>query len=224
MNNIIIFGNGEIASLSKYYFNSISKNIDFFCVDDQYVKETQFESTPIISMSELSKIDVNKNSLFVALSYAKHNQTREKKFNEIKKLGFKFESFVHKKSYISDNVTIGKNCLILENQTIQKDVKINDNVFIWSSNHIGHGSIIQSHTYISSHVVISGHCKIGKRCFLGVNSAIKDFTDVQDDVFISMGCNVTKNIDSGSVVINNTSEIFKKDDKRSVMLKKKFFK
>ena len=103
-------------------------------------------------------------------------------------------------------------------------MKINDNVFIWSSNHIGHGSIIQSHTYISSHVVISGHCKIGKRCFLGVNSAIKDFTDVQDDVFISMGCNVTKNIDSGSVVINNTSEIFKKDDKRSVMLKKKFFK
>lgn len=224
MNKIIIFGNGEIASLSKYYFNSVSKNVDFFCVDDQYIKETQFESTPVISMSELSKIDVNKNSIFVALSYSKHNQTRERKFNEIKKLGFKFESFVHEKSYISDNVRIGDNCLILENQTIQKDVKIDNNVFIWSGNHIGHGSKIQSHTYISSHVVISGHCNIGKRCFLGVNSAIKDFTEIKDDVFISMGSNVTKDIDAGSMVINNTSEIFKQNDKRSIMLKKKFFK
>ena len=53
MTKIIIFGNGEIASLSKYYFNSISKKIDFFCVDDDFIKESKFENTPILPFSEL---------------------------------------------------------------------------------------------------------------------------------------------------------------------------
>ena len=224
MTKIIIFGNGEIASLSKYYFNSISKKIDFFCVDDDFIKESKFENTPILPFSELKNKNRNENKLFVALSYSQQNKLRENKFNEIQKLGFQFESFVHENSYISSGAKIGINCLILENQTIQRDVEIANNVTIWSGNHIGHGSKILSHTYISSHVVISGHCKVGERCFLGVNSSIKDFTTLEHDVFVGMGANVTSNTKSGSVVINNSSQTFDENDKRAKILKKGFFK
>ena len=94
---------------------------------------------------------------------------------------------------------------------------------IWSGNHIGHGTTIGDHTYISSHLVISGHCNIGQRCFLGVNATIKDFTDIGDDVFISMGANVTSNIASGSVVLARKSDIYSSDDKVAKLIKKKTF-
>ena len=96
-----------------------------------------------------------------------------KKYNQIKKLGYKFENFIHEKSYIAGNVIIGDNCFILENQTIQSKVTLGNNIIIWSSNHIGHSTTIASHTYLSSHIVISGNCNIGERCFFGVNSSIK---------------------------------------------------
>ena len=69
---------------------------------------------------------------------------------------------------------------------------------IWSSNHIGHMTEIGDHTYISSHVVISGHCKIGSRCFFGVNSAVADFSKIEDDCFIGMSANVNRNLNKSS--------------------------
>ena len=90
--------------------------------------------------SELKNKNKNENKLFVALSYSQQNKLRENKFNEIQKLGFQFESFVHENSYISSGAKIGLNCLILENQTIQRNVEIGNNVTIWSGNPYSHSS------------------------------------------------------------------------------------
>ena len=70
---------------------------------------------------------------------------------------------------------------------------------LWSGNHIGHGSKIFDHTYVASHVVISGHCQIGRRCFLGVNSTIRDFVEIGDDVLVGMRGLVTRNIKSADL-------------------------
>jgi sugar O-acyltransferase (sialic acid O-acetyltransferase NeuD family) len=215
---LIIFGNGEFGSMANYYFKN--SKTSYFCVDDNYVKESNFEGIPIIPYSELLNIKLkNDYKVFVALSYKNMNKVREAKYKQIKKLGFTFTSFIHKSSYISDKATIGENCLILENQTIQKNVIIKNNVFLWSGNHVGHNSIIDDNTYLSSHVVISGDCKVGKNCFFGVNSSVKDSVIIKDEVLIGMGASVTKNIAEGSVVINNNSTIYDKNSKVSKFLK-----
>jgi sugar O-acyltransferase (sialic acid O-acetyltransferase NeuD family) len=211
MKKLIIFGNGEFASIAKYYFNT--KDLAFFVVDDEKIKENKFEKIPLITKSELLKLNRNDYKLFVALSYKKMNSVREEKYKELKKEGFAFSSFVHKKTYISKTAKIGENCLILENQTIQKNVQIGNNVFIWSSNHIGHNSVVMENTYISSHVVISGGCKVGRNCFFGVNSSVKDFTNIGNKVLIGMGSVINKNILDNSVIIANESTIFEPDSK-----------
>ena len=94
------------------------------------------------------------------------NSLRAEKFNDIKSNKYEFINYIDERSVIAENVQIGTNCLILENQTIQPFVKIGDNSILWSSNHIGHGTSININNYISSHVVISGNCNIGKNCFL----------------------------------------------------------
>lgn len=217
---LIIFGNGEFASMARYYFNE--RKTSFICIDDQFIKESKFEGIPIIPYSDLGKaIKKNEYELFVALSYKHMNRVREEKYNQVKNLGFTCASFVHQKSYISDKSVIGENCLILENQTIQRNVVIKNNVFLWSGNHIGHNSIIDDNSYLSSHVVISGNCKIGKNCFFGVNSAVKDSVSIGNEVLIGMGASITKDINDGSVVVNNNSIIYDKDSKISKLLKNK---
>ena len=222
MKKLIIFGNGEMGDISNYYFKK-KRSIDFFCVDDKSVNKENFLGKPLISISDLKKFSSDDYIFFVALAYKKLNQIREKKYDEIKKLGYEFENFIHDDSYIADNVKIGDNCFILENQTIQSKVVLGNNIIIWSSNHVGHGSTIGSHSYLSSQITISGNCKIGKRCFFGVNSALKDNCIVGDDVFVGMGSNITNNLKNDCTTVNSSTKIYESDTKVNRLLKKKFF-
>ena len=161
--------------------------------------------------------------MHVALSYNKFNRLRQQKYEAVKQNGYDLVSYISTKSAYWDDIQIGENCFILENQTIQPTVKIKDNVMLWSGNHIGHGTTIGSHTYLASHVVISGHCKIGERCFFGVNATLKDFLEIGNDCFITMDASVSQNLKDGSVVFGAKSEIFEEDHKVSKMVKKKYF-
>lgn len=222
--NIIIFGTGEFADLCYFYINRHYKNkIKFFTVDDSHLKESKFNNLDILPFSEVKKklkpIDY---SFFCAISYTRMNSLRAEKFNDIKSNKYEFINYIDERSVIAENVQIGTNCLILENQTIQPFVKIGDNSILWSSNHIGHGTSININNYISSHVVISGNCNIGKNCFFGVNSSVKDFTSISDNCFIGMNANVVTDLSEQSTVVDNKSNIFDKNHKFSNLVRKKY--
>lgn len=223
---LVIFGSAEIAELAYFYFKNDSDfEVVAFTVDDEYVTSDNYLGLPLIPFSEVrEKFPPSTHKMHVALSYAKLNRLRQDKYEHAKSVGYELASYVCSKSVAWEDLSIGDNCFILENQTIQPSVKIGNNVVLWSGNHIGHGSEISDHTYISSHVVISGNCKIGQRCFFGVNSTIKDFTEIGDECFIGMAAAVTNNMQKGSVALGATAEIFSEDDRRARALKKMYFK
>ena len=133
MTKIIIFGNGEMASLSKYYFNSISKKIDFFCVDDDFIKESKFENTPILPFSELKNKDKNESKLFVALSYSQQNKLRENKFNEIIMNGLRTSKGINieKLNRITNSINVDKKIQKWPQLVIQdKYLRLKDNDFM----------------------------------------------------------------------------------------------
>jgi sugar O-acyltransferase (sialic acid O-acetyltransferase NeuD family) len=221
--NIILFGLGEIASLAHFYFeNDSDYKVCGFVVDDEYQTATLFRNLPVVKKSECIHVfPPSEFKAHVALSYSKLNKTRELKYFEMKSMGYEMVSYVCSKSVLWSDLDIGDNCFILENQTIQPTVKIGNNVMIWSSNHLGHGCTIKDHSYLSSGIVISGHTTIGSRTFVGVNSSFKDFINIGNDCFITMGSVVTKNISDNSTVIG--SDIFEFDSEVNKKLKLKYF-
>lgn len=223
---IIIFGAGEIAQLACYYFTHDSDfEVVAFVVDDEFLDAITFNGFPVIKKSQLlEKYPANMYCIHIALSYKKLNKIREEKYLEIKEMGYITPSYICSKSVFWDDLDVGDNCFILENQTIQPTVKIGNNVMIWSGNHIGHASVISDHTYISSHVVIAGHCKIGERCFLGVNATIKDFTEIGNDVFIAMDASVVNDVKDNEMVLSAKSEVYQADNKITKVIKRKYFK
>jgi sugar O-acyltransferase (sialic acid O-acetyltransferase NeuD family) len=223
--DILIFGTGEIAELAHFYMSRDSNyNIVAFTADRIFIKEEKFLGKPLIAFEDVQELyPPSKFSMHVALSYAKLNQIRTRKYFEAKNKGYILVSYICSKSVFWDDISIGDNCFILENQTIQPTVKIGNNVMIWSGNHLGHGCIIKDHTYISSHICISGHTVIGESCFVGVNATFKDFVTVGNRVFIGMGAMITKNIDNDSVVLGAKSSIYEADNEAAVKLKKIYF-
>ncbi len=222
---LIIFGDGEIATLAHFYFSNDSNyEVLGFCVDQKFKNKNILNELPIFSLEEIEgKFKKNEVEFHIAISYSKLNKDRETKYNQIKKMGYKLASYVSTKSNTWNDLEYGDNCFILEGQTLQPTIKIGNNVMIWSGNHIGHNSIIDDHVYISSHVVISGNCKIGSRSFLGVNSTIKDFTNIGKDCFITMGALVKNDLEDGSTIISENSKTFLKDDPINYKIRKKYF-
>jgi sugar O-acyltransferase (sialic acid O-acetyltransferase NeuD family) len=198
MEKIIIFGTGLIADLAEFYLHKdYNMETAAFTVDSKYIKENLQNNKPVVAFENIEKeFSPDKFRMFVALSYNSVNKLREEKYLESKRKGYKLVSYVSPLAVVFDNVEIGENCFILENNVIQPFVKIGNNNTLWSGNHIGHHSIIEDNCFLSSHVVVSGGVKIESNCFIGVNSAIRD------NVIISKGTV----IGAGSLIMKNTKE------------------
>lgn len=224
-NKILIFGAAEIAELAKYYFDLDSPyQVVAFIVDDKFYSQDSFQGLKVVPWSTCLKIyPPTDYYMHVALSYKGLNALREIKFDQCRSAGYNLVSYISSKASVFPDLRHGANCFILENQNIQPKVTIEDNVMLWSGNHIGHASTIKAHAYLSSHVVISGHVEIGRRCFLGVNSAVRDFVRVGDDSFIGMGALVTRDLLEGSVVLPPQSTLIDPSDPKARRLIDKTF-
>jgi sugar O-acyltransferase (sialic acid O-acetyltransferase NeuD family) len=200
---ILIFGTGDIAQLAKYYFDTDSNyEVSAFVVDAAYKNADTFEGLPLLAFDSVQdKYPINEYKMFIALSYSKMNKLREAKFNEAIQKGYDLVSYISSKCSYLTKYPHGKNCFIFEDNTVQPFVKIGDNVTLWSGNHIGHHSIIESHNFISSHVVVSGHCHIKSHCFIGVNSTIGHQVTVAEETLIGAGAVITKDTTPGSVYV-----------------------
>jgi len=224
---IVIFGTGEIAELAHFYFQHDSEceyDVVAYTADDEFVDDNSFNGCPLVPFSEVeNRYPPSQFKGHVALSYQKLNQVREEKYHAMKKKGYDLVSYVCSRGVSWPDLSMGDNCLILENQTIQPTVDIGNNVMIWSGNHLGHGCEIKDHTYISSHVCISGHTTIGKRCFLGVNATFKDFINIGNDVFVAMDASVTEDIESKSVVLGAQGKVMSGKNDLAKRIKSKYF-
>lgn len=212
MAKIIIFGNGEIGELAKYYFTNDSENeVVAFTADEQYIKSDTFCGLPLVGFKKVVDIyPPDQYKMFVALSYAKMNKIRAEKYYKAKELSYKLVSYISSKcTFLTEN-PVGDNCLILEDNTIQPFVKIGNNVTLWSGNHIGHESVIEDHCNITSHVVVSGHVHIHPYCFIGVNATLRDSITIAPETLIGAGAVIMKDTVKKGVYLPPRAELFTK--------------
>lgn len=213
MKKLIIFGAGDIAQLAKYYFDIDSDyTVVAFTVDENFIKSDQFEGLPLVAFEQIvDKYSPADHALFIAVSYSKMNTFRQQKYLESKDKGYKLATYLSTKCSYLSQFPLGDNCFILEDNTIQPYVEIGSNITLWSGNHIGHHSRIESHNFISSHVVISGHCTVKSNCFLGVNSTVHNNVIIENGCLIGAGAVVTKNTLPKQVILPARSIVFDKN-------------
>ncbi|WP_417371364.1 acetyltransferase [Gelidibacter japonicus] len=193
MAKVIIFGLLDTAELAHYYLENDSEHeVVAFTVSKEYIKDKEFKGLPVIAFEELNQLyPPSEYQLFAPMTAKNMNKLREQIYNQGKKKGYRFITYVSSKATVCDN-EIGENCFILEDNTIQPFTKIGNNVVLWSGNHIGHHGIIKDHVFFTSHVVLSGHCIVESHCFFGVNATIRDYTHLAKGSLIAMGASLTK--------------------------------
>jgi sugar O-acyltransferase (sialic acid O-acetyltransferase NeuD family) len=198
MAKVIIFGASDTAQLAHYYLQNDSEHeVVAFSVDKKYMPSTgRFQGLPVIAFEQIVETyPPSEFHFFAPMTAAEMNRLRAENYQRIKDLGYSLISYVSSKATVLTQ-DIGDNCFILEDNTLQPFTRIENNVVLWSGNHIGHHSIVKSHAFISSHVVVSGHCSIGEYSYLGVNSTLRDGLTLAEGSFIAMSASVTKDTEA----------------------------
>jgi sugar O-acyltransferase (sialic acid O-acetyltransferase NeuD family) len=208
MQEIVIFGTGEIAELADYYFTHDSAfKVAGFTVDAGYLKETTFNGRPIVPFEEVENtFPQQQYGLFVAVSYSKINDLRASKVAAARALGYELVSYVSSRATVFPELQISENCFILEDNTIQPFARIGANVTLWSGNHIGHHSVIEDDVFLASQVVVSGGVRIGQGSFIGVNVTLRDHVTVGKKCIIGAGALVLEDQPDFSVVAPRGTE------------------
>ncbi len=213
MAKIVIIGDGETAELAYEYFTHDSPSeVVAFSVESAYRKKSEMFGLPVIDFEQIERhYPPADYQAFAAISYTRLNRVRAKLYQEAKKKGYHFVSYISSKAFVWRNVEIGENCFIMENNVLQYAVRVGNNVVLWSGNHVGHQSIIHDNVFVSSHVVISGYCEIGENCFLGVNSCIANNVKIAKDCLIGMGAVIHKDTRERKVYVGNPAKPLPKD-------------
>ena len=208
MANIVIFGGGDIAQLAYYYFIKDSEHtVVAFTVDKEYVITNNFIGLPVIAFEKVDmEYSPEKFKMFIAVSYAQMNRLRAERYYKAKEKGYDLVSYISSRATVFDNVEIGDNCFILEDNTLQPFSRIGNDVTLWSGNHIGHHASIGDHCFISSHAVISGGVNVGEYSFIGVNATVRDHITIARETVVGAGCLILKDTKEKEVFKGLSSE------------------
>ena len=213
-NEIIIFGTGEFAQEIFIYLEKFSEfKVVAFTIHKEFIKEEKLYEKPIIPFEEIeNNYSPNEVSMIICVGFSKMNKKREKIFLEVKNKNYKLENFIHPSNYVWDELEIGENCIILENNVIRPHVKIGNDVIIENNNVISHHCIIKDHCYITSQAIIAGHVTIESNCFLGINCTIRNRIKIEKESLIGAGAVILKNTKEKEVYSANTVMLSRKSD------------
>lgn len=202
---LVIIGSGETALLAYEYFTTDSNyEIVAFSIELDYLTEKVLNGLPLVPLENLIQLyPPDCYNCFIAISSTQLNRLRTRLYKKVKTMGYRLASYISSRAFVWNNVKIGENCFILENNTLQPFVEIGNNVILWSGNHIGHRTKILDNCFITSHVVISGFCVIKENCFIGVNATISNNVTIEKDCLISLATVVSKNTESGGIYKGN---------------------
>ena len=204
---LIIIGTGETANLAYEYFSYDSDyEVAGFAVNRDFRTLNTFRNCPVLDFEDIENtFSPTEFSAFVAMGSGELNYARTRLYKQTKNKGYNLASYISSRAFVWHNVKIGENCFIMENNVLQPFTSIENNVIMWSGNHLGHQSIIHDNCFITSHVVISGYCEIGHNTFIGVNSSIADGVKVAADNFIAMNSTINKNTKENTIYKGNPS-------------------
>lgn len=186
---LIIFGNGGLASVVRFYCENAGITVAAFTVDDEYLNSNTFEGLPNINYSLLSdKFSPAEHKLFIAIGASDMlGYAREKKMLEGSSMGYELFSKAFVDSNLNEKISLGENTLIMPGCNVDPFVKFGDGVIAWNGSTICHDTSIGDYSFIAPGATICGRVRIKEHCFIGSNATITDNLQIAPKCIIGAG-------------------------------------
>lgn len=130
-----------------------------------------------------------------------NNQTRAKRFKQLKKLGLKPIVAIHPTADIGRDVIIGDGTVVNMGAIIATQVIIGQNCIINSGAIVEHEDKIGNHVHIAPGVALAGRVVVKDYAFLGIRSVVKDYQTIGKKAVVGAGAVVVKDVPDNITVV-----------------------
>ncbi len=198
---LVLFGTGMVTRFVRYMIeHETDQQVVALTVDGAHIGATEVFGLPVVPFEYLQESHPPDDfGMFVALGYTRVNRLREEKCREARAMGYKLISHVSPRASTWDDLSLGDNCLIMDEVIVHPFVELGSNVMIWSGAHIGHGSVIGDNCFFASRSLAAGFVKIEPNCFIGANSTIRHGVTIGRESIIGAGAVVIKDTAAQSI-------------------------
>jgi sugar O-acyltransferase (sialic acid O-acetyltransferase NeuD family) len=208
MSKVVLFGAGRGADIA---FRFLKRDSDHelcgFSTDLRHIERDTFHDLPVVAFESVEqRFPPDQYKFLVLLGYQRMNGLRAEKYLAAKAKGYSFISYINSQFYRAEDLNVGENCFIMDNQSISLDVKIGNNVVMWSSNHVGDLSTIGDHSWLASHVTVAAEVNVQPYCFLGIGATIGNRLMLGERTFVGANALIASNTEQNSVHVSSTSE------------------
>ncbi len=137
---------------------------------------------------------------------------RFKLYNQFKAIGGEMISTISHLALIGNyGTSIASGTIIMAGTVITNDVKIGKACLINPNCTISHDTLIGDFVVVSPGVQITGSCKIGDFCTIGTNATILPKIKLGNNVIIGAGAVVTKDVEDGLTVVGIPAKLLERN-------------
>lgn len=166
---------------------------------------------PIIGNDDVLKKIYNEGVeyAFICIGALGNIKIRNKVYQKLKNIGFKFPVLIHKYAVVSPFSEINEGSCVMAGAIINSAAVIGENCIINSGSIIEHDCIIGNNTHISPGATIAGNVNIGDDTHIGIGSTIIQGINIGSNVTVGAGAVVISDIESNSLSVGVPAKVIK---------------
>jgi sugar O-acyltransferase (sialic acid O-acetyltransferase NeuD family) len=206
---VVLFGNGQVASVAHSYLTHDSPyEVVAFTVDRSHLSSPTLLGLPVVPFEEVEQhYPPDVFHMHISMSFRRINKLRAEKFRQAEAKGYRLVTYISSRALVAPEVTLGRNCWIMENTVIQPYVIIGDDVHVDAGTQVGHHSAIGDHCFLAAQVAVAGFVTIEPYCFLGMNAIVRDGISIGAECVIGAGALMLKSARPQSVYVGRQATL-----------------
>ncbi len=197
---VIIVGAGSVGKFIAYNPNQFTEKYDFigFLDDDLSKKGQTIAGIPILGTLEVLPDYIKQNIAVVwGIAFPK---IKARLVEKVKHLDAEFPTLISERAWISNQVKMGKGCIIYPGCSINYETIIDDFVVMNMNCAIGHNATIGNFVSLAPGVNLGGFTKIGSQTDIGIGAATKQFISIGENCIVGGQSMIVNNIENNQKV------------------------
>jgi sugar O-acyltransferase (sialic acid O-acetyltransferase NeuD family) len=201
MEKILIVGTGGLAREFSSWCSDYFQIVGYW--SENATEHAEFNLPGILHTGDVTPDAAGTDIVFLAIGAP---SVKAKFYKQFSNLGFKFPSFIHPSSNVSDNANIGDGVIISPNCVVSPKVTLNRLVYVNFSCGIGHDAVVGNYVQINPGSQLGGFSKIGDSVLIGSGSIILQGITVGNEATVGSGSVVLSKVAAGATVLGNPAK------------------
>jgi len=145
----------------------------------------------------------------ITIGFMGNNNLRQKKYKQLKKIGYNLPVIVDQTAILAKDVSIGEGTFIGKRCVVNASSNIGKMCILNSGSIVDHDCIVADFSHIAVGAVLCGGVKVQESSLIGAGATVVQTIEVEKNCIVGAGAVVTNNLPINSTAVGVPAKVIK---------------